>query len=93
MAGFFSQISQFSLDCSTNQIQFSRLNFPVYFQAVDNFLEYTMYMGSDRPGLGDISTAWWEVAENNFKHGTQLAEEVQISQRVSYTWGGSNPPA
>lgn len=23
---------------------------------VDNFLEYTMYMGSERPGLGDIST-------------------------------------
>lgn len=27
------------------------------FQAVDIFLEYTIYIGSERPGLGDISTA------------------------------------
>lgn len=27
-------------------------------QAVESFLEYTMYIGSERPGLGDISTAY-----------------------------------
>ena len=33
------------------------LNEMLFGYAVDNFLEYTMYIGSERPGLGDISTA------------------------------------